>query len=261
MHTSKFRYLLPLALLVPAFLAACNGRSVDTEITADYRVEGGLVQDMNVDSVFAVAVFNRNDSNLVTASIKLGADSLRYNDPLAAVSSTYFFGRSSASRYAGDNPALTLKDATRFADTLAESVVDTFRITNFVPPTHIVQGNEAVSLEWTASANAEAYVLAAVKSDAAYTGEGYSLYAPLSAVAGTIPPDAFLLEGTNNPDTGLYNVYVYALSGVPDSALTEPLLPVPLPNQLADNISVTSLTGRFGSIMVAVKDTVRVSQQ
>lgn len=261
MHTSNFRYLLSLALVLLALLAGCNGRSVDNQPPANYRVEGGLVQNMNADSVFAVATFNRNDSNLVSASVQLGADSLKYNDPLAAVSSTYFFGLNSAGRYAGDEPELRLKDAARFSDTLAASAVDTFTITNFVPPTHIVQGNEQVSLEWTASLNTEAYVLVAVKSGEEYTGVGYSLYAPLSAVAGTIPPDAFLIDGSTEPDTGLYNIYVYALSGSPDSALTAPLLPVPLPNQLSDNISATDLTGRFGSIMVAIKDTVRVSQQ
>jgi len=253
--------LAPIALLALVLLAGCNSASVDTDITGDYRVEGGLVQNINADSVFAVAVFSRNDSNLIAASVFINDDSLKYNDPLAAVSSAYFAGLDSLRKFAGGQPELRLKDATRFSDTIAGPAADTFSIISFVPPNHLIQGNGQVSLEWGASANAEAYVLAAVKASEAYTGEGYSLYAPLAATGGTIPPDAFILAGTTEADTGLYNVYVYALTGSPDSALTAPLLPVPLPDQLSDNISVVNLAGRFGSVMVALRDTVRVSQQ
>lgn len=264
MVISNFRKSILLTsaiLLFMAGLTGCDSHGVDTRVPSNYRAEGGLVLDRNSDSAFVTVSFERNDTLLVGAALWYGDDSLVFNNPHVCICNAFSACRDSVTKYAGSSKSLILLDEDRFGDTLVRAVVDTFSITNFVPPNHLIQGNDQVSLEWGGSSNADAYVLAAVKASEAYSGKGYSLYAPLSATGGTIPPDAFLLDGTTEADTGLYNVYVYALSGSPDSALTTYKLPVPLPGQLADNISATSLTGHFGTIMIARKDTVRVSQQ
>lgn len=252
---------MSVVLLLLAGLTGCDSASVDNQVVSSYRAEGGLVLDQNIDSTFVSVRFERNDTLLVGAALWYGGDSLRFNYPQICVCNAYSGGTDSVTGYAAATPSLIMKDEDRFEDTLSMTVVDTFSISNFVPANHLIQGNGQVSLEWNVAAHADAYVLAAVKVSEAFTGEGYSLYAPLAATAGTIPPDAFLLEGTNEPDTGLYNIYVYALNGSPDSALVEYKLPVPLPDQLAENISTNNLNGRFGTIMVSLRDTVRVSQQ
>ena len=76
--------------------------------------------------------------------------------------------------------------------------------------------------------------------------------------SGTIPPGAFLSSDSLTPDTGLFNIYVYAYYGVPDSALTSALLPSYFPFQGADNIDTEFLKGHFGTVTVAAYDTVRV---
>ena len=78
---------------------------------------------------------------------------------------------------------------------------------------------------------------------------------------GTIPSDAFVLTDGINPDTGLYNLYVYAISGSPDSALTSTLLPAPMSQELSNNIAATSISGRFGVVVISRTDTVRVAIQ
>ncbi len=253
--------LAPAFLLVLAVLSGCDSAGVNTQVTSSYRAEGGLVLDQNSDSAFVSISFERNDTLLVTAAVWYGADSLEFNNPQVCVCNAFSSCSDSVLKYAAATPMIIVQDEDRYQDTLGSVVVDTFSITNVVPANHLVQGNDQVSLEWGGSTNAEAYVLAAVKSSEAYSGDGYSLYAPLSATAGTIPPDAFLIEGTTEADTGLYNIYVYALNGSPDSALTAYRLPVPLPQQISDNISERSLDGRFGTVFVALKDTVRVVQQ
>ena len=155
---------------------------------------------------------------------------------------------------------LRIADSLRFRDSLSVAVTDTFSITdNFDPPNHLLNGAGQVSLEWTGSINSDAQVMAAVKADRAYSGDGMSLWAINSGTAGTIPTEAFIEQISGNPDTGLYNVYVYSISGVPDSALSARFLPVPLPSQLTDNLEKRDIVGRFGTIMVAAFDTVRVA--
>jgi len=264
MYKSNLRksiLLVPAFLLVLAVLSGCNSAGVNTQVTSSYRAEGGLVLDQNLDSSYVSIGFERNDSLLVSAAVWFENDSLEFNNPQVCICNAFSFGSDSVLRFAAASPTIIVRDEDRFVDTLSFVVVDTFSITNVVPTNHLVQGNDQVSLEWGGSANAEAYVLAAVKSSEAYSGEGFSLYSPLAATAGTIPPDAFLIEGTTQVDTGLYNIYVYALSGSPDSALTAYKLPVPLPHQLSDNISERFLDGRFGTVLVTLKDTVRVVQQ
>jgi hypothetical protein len=137
-------------------------------------------------------------------------------------------------------------------------VADTFSITGVVPANHQVTGNGSLSLVWTGSRQAEAFVMATVKADEAYTGEGYSLYS--SGGNQTIPPEAFLKPGSSEPDTGLYNVYVYATTGSPDSVAASALLPVPMPSPVGDpdNIVTKTIAGTFGAVVVTMKDTVRV---
>jgi hypothetical protein len=166
----------------------------------------------------------------------------------------------SAEYFAGTQQMLRVANGSRFDDSLVVAVADTFSITdNFDPPNHLLNGAGQVSLEWTGSINSDARVLAAVKADRAYTEQGFSKWAINSGTAGTIPPDAFIEPVSGDPDTGLYNIYVYSISGIPDSALSSPFLPVPLPGQLLDNIEHRDLLGRFGTIMVALLDTVRVA--
>jgi hypothetical protein len=99
--------------------------------------------------------------------------------------------------------------------------------------------------------------MAAVLADSAYRKYGYSEYLPVIGTSGTLPAEAFSVSPGPNMDTGLYNIYVYAITGVPDSALTASLLPVPLPLQFADNINTGDIFGRIGTIQVTLIDTVR----
>jgi hypothetical protein len=264
MFISKFRKSIlsvSAIVLLLAVLTGCDSASVDSQFISSYRAEGGLVLDQNSDSAYVSVRFERNDTLLVAAALWYGDDSLTFNNPRVCICNAFSACHDSLMRYAGSTERLVMTDEDRFVDTVTRTAVDTFSITNFVPANHLIQGNGQVSLEWGPSANADAYVMAAVKADEVYSNEGYSLYAPLAATAGTIPPDAFLIEGTNQVDTGLYNVYVYALNGSPDSALTAYQLPVPLPDQLSDDIDERYLSGRFGSVIVSRKDTVRVAQQ
>jgi hypothetical protein len=251
--------LWPVILVVAvAVLAGCNSAPTSLSRVADYTTQGVLVQEMNVNHAFAAVRFHRNDTTVTNAAVHVAGVPMAFFASYQGIDSAYQALISPASSHAGDQVYFRTADGSRFKDSVLVAVVDTFSITdNINPSNHQLQGAGQVSLEWTACANTLGYILAAVKTSRAYTGVGYSAVAT-AANAGTIPPEAFINEVTSQPDTGLYDIYVYAYSGAPDSALAGKFLPVPLPHQLANNIAHSSLTGRFGTVTVTLRDTVRV---
>jgi hypothetical protein len=99
--------------------------------------------------------------------------------------------------------------------------------------------------------------MAVVKCDSLYTQSGHSEYVIPMDTTGTFPNEIFTLPN-DEPDTGLYYLYVYSYVGRPDSALSANILPVPLPGQLADTVLTKDLEGRFGTIVVAAFDSIKV---
>jgi len=54
---------------------------------------------------------------------------------------------------------------------------------------------------------------------------------------------------------------VYAVTGAPDSVYSRHLLPVPLPSQLADNVTETHFGGNHGMVVITRHDSLHVVQQ
>jgi hypothetical protein len=257
--------VLPALLLV--LVSACDETIITPDDQDDYRVEGVVVSDPNLESTLisksfkTVARFTQGNAVPDGGQIAFAGDQLTLFSSRYDIDSIYALANNMTYAYTNSNRTVELSDSNDFAHTVIVSVPDSFSIDNIVPANHLLQGLEQLSLEWTGSNRVESYVMAVVLEDSAYTGYGFSLYADEQATSGTIPPDAFSLTDGINPDLGLYVVYLYAITGVPDTLLANALLPVPLPGQLADNVSGPALTGRFGSVVVTAYDTVRVVQQ
>jgi hypothetical protein len=261
-YTYDLRRLLGVALIfcLVGSLSGCNTSPTRSGDETQYRVQGLLVQNLNVDSASYAARFYRNDTAITNASIRFAGQTMGYYASYRGILGAYQAWVSPADGHAGADGYLRVADGSRFTDSLRLSTVGAFTLTdNFFPPNHQIQGTtNYVSLEWTAAESADGYVVAAVKATRDGTGGGYSAAVTSVGVAATIPAEAFMDPDTDLPDTGLYNIYVYAFNDAPDSALASKFLPVPLPAQTADNVARSKLTGRFGTIMVALKDTVRV---
>jgi len=246
---------------------ACDENVITPDDQLDYRVEGVVIADPNLESTlvsrsFKVAArFTRGDAVPDGGEIAFAGNQLTFFSSRFDIDSVYVLANNSTYAYPNSIQTVELTDGSDFADTVTVSVPDSFSIVNIVPANHQLEGLDQLSLEWTGSNRVESYVLAVVLEDSAYTGYGFSLYADEQATSGTIPPEAFSLSDGLNPDTGLYVVYVYAITGAPDTSVANALLPVPLPGQLADNVSGPALTGRFGSVVITAYDTVRVVQQ
>ena len=118
---------------------------------------------------------------------------------------------------------------------------------------------DVVTLDWTESPGSDAYVMSTVPRHLAYTGVGYSEW--VGSSEGTLPIEAFRWSNGIAVDTGWYYVFAYAYVGAPDSAVSAALLPVPLPGDRTANIDQDPISGRYGTIVVAGRDSVHVVTQ
>lgn len=246
-----------IAVLSAATLVGCNS-APDENVLSDYRVDGAVIQGLDSDTTLVVVALDRDDRTRAGASVKYGGISLGFNQLASPLDSTYSLAVASGTFFAGTDVELVVRDGSTSVDSNAYDVADTFSIISRTPAIDTLTPPWSVSLDWGGASNANAYVVAAVKASEAFTGEGYSAYLFNQTTAGTVPPDAFLLPVSSEPDTGKYYFYIYAISGAPDSVLTADLLPVPLPQQLDDNITTRRARGRFGSIMVSLRDSMYV---
>lgn len=243
--------------LVISIMVSCNS-SPTHSTTGSYLVAGSVVADANISSTKVLADFTKNHAKVPTAVVRFGADTLMFRRPGFPIDSVFSLTKANALYYGMGRDKLILQDSALFTDSASLRVSDSFSIIDVVPVNRQAQGLRSVSLQWSGADSADGYVMATALRDSLYHGYGYSLYATSLNPAGTIPPNAFALTNNITPDTGWYYLYVYAYTGVPDSALTARLLPVPFPSQLADNIAVTNMVGHFGTIRVVLHDSVHV---
>ncbi|MCH7947078.1 MAG: hypothetical protein IIC66_04695 [candidate division Zixibacteria bacterium] len=253
-----------VAILALSLVAGfgCNGVLTDIEpgSTFNYNLTGALVQDPNRDSSIVIVKLQRDDADYVIAKMSFGGDVLLFSPLKYGFDSVFSGSKSRSPGYSATQMNLIMDDFPFLIDTAIVNVVSGFSIdsTSITPFNRLITGTGSVSFDWSGSANSGGYVIVAVKADSAYKGQGYSAVLNANFLSGTIPADAFVLPVTSDPDTGLYNLYVYSISGSPDSAMTAMLLPTPLPKQYADNIADGKFTGHFGSIEVSLLDTIRV---
>ena len=255
------RYIkYPVILIVIALLifSACDGDLLNSGTSNTFHLQGIVVVDQNLNQRTIAVNLWRNDSLYSEALILADSHVVWYTNPTVWDDSAYYRADTALTRLLGDSLQLSIIDSNNSHATNV-IVPDTFTILTLSPPNHRVSGlSDPVTLSWSGSSSSEGYILAAVKSDTAYTGTGYASAVATLSTGGTIPPEAFQLNGTPSPDTGLYNIYVYAVTGAPDSALASELLPTPIPIQLAGNINEVRFSGWIGSVRVVYRDTVRV---
>lgn len=253
--------VIPVIFILVAIQIGCDSSGTgSTPVTNNYRVEAVLVNDLNAvsvpgDTARIAAVAERNDSLLTGALVSFGTTTLVFDRATFPIDSVYSFADGPTSLVESGAYGLGLVDASRFSDTVSIVVPDTFWIDFYTGDSTIPNTNgQEIQISWAGSANSDGYVVAVVLEDSVYTGFGYSEYVTSQTTQTTIPPDAYRLvtdtAGVAQLDTGWYNIYIYSYSGLPDSVLSDPLLPVPLPSSFGDNLDVENFEGRLGSVSV-----------
>lgn len=259
--SKKTRCILAMLLLALVAQIGCDSSGTSSEPEDEYyhNMFGIFVKNQQADSTQVLAQFFRNDEWLTDAELTFSGQPMLFSFCTYCPDTLYVRLDTSAAEYDAGEHRLSLEDSTIFTDTVTVAVPDTFSLMEVIDPaTRLNNGGNQVSLDWSGVAGAEGYIMATVPRGHAYTGTGYSLYAASGATGGTIPRLAFWMSGGNEPDTGWYDIYVYAYTGAPDSALSHKVLPVPLPEQRPDNIDSQYFNGRIGSLCVSRRDSVHV---
>jgi len=249
-----------LALLSLMAQFGCNSAPTNNKpgTIYDYHIRGTLIQDPNIDSSRIVLKLQRDLRDYAAANLSFGGNILEYSNLKYGFDSIFYFSQDMTPGYSAGAKKLILDDSPFYTDSVSITVGGAYGITVVNDPANrILRPGNTVTYSWSGSANAQDYVIATVLADSAYRGYGYSEYLPVIGTSGTLPVEAFSVSPSPDLDTGLYNLYVYAITGVPDSTLTAKLLPVPLPNQFPNNINKADLVGRVGAIQVTLLDTVR----
>jgi hypothetical protein len=243
-------------------LAGCNGPAPTAGGNGQTNHIRAIVAiDYNHPWTLAAVDFRRNAARRPDADITFDTDALVFARTLFPIDSVFSIATSSATTYAAGEHKWRISDSTVFRDSLNTIVPAAFDITSINPSNRLMQGLGQANLQWSGANGAETYVIAAVLRQSAYTGIGYSAYASSFNTAGTFPPEAFSLSPGPAADTGWYYLYVYAVTGSPDSAYSRHLLPVPLPSQLTDNVSETHFGGNHGTVVITERDSLHVVQQ
>ncbi|KAA3633789.1 MAG: hypothetical protein DWP97_08415 [Calditrichaeota bacterium] len=254
-------------LLLTFVLSGCESKGTGPGVNndANYAVYGAFIQNVNQElgtdySDVPVQIF-KNSNKLTTAVTSFNSIPMVYSLHSNIDDSVYNYSITPISYIDSGTYSLNFADSSVFAGSVPVTVIDSFIFDN--PPDTSVPNTNGTSIEysWLSAANIHGYVIAVVLDGREYTENGYSSYVTSLSTSVTVPPDAFRVNQFNALDTGWYHIYIYGYTGSPDSALTSKLLPVPFPSQLADNVSLTNIEGRFGSITVARKTMLHVVSQ
>jgi len=251
--------LLGLAILVAVCaLPGCGGDSTPVGPPGgdnNYHFIGSLIKDLNHNIFVMTADIERNDTAITDADISVSGDTLIFSE------SYYILTIDSANHFGSGTKSIVIGDSDLFNYTIPAVLPASLTITSILPP--VKDPSDLVRVQWTGAAGVEGYIIATVKQDSSYTKKGYSQFVTSQTTSATIENEAFTVNNLSGGDTdpGIYDIFVYAYWGVPDSIMTSALLPVPVPSQLDANIDEQKISGSVGAIVVSLAGTVEVITQ
>ena len=251
-----WRLLLVTAVLASVMLTGCNSSGKPTQ-NAQYQLVIGAAVSANADQGNTQARVSLIQSGQTTAAGPV----LLNDDTLVGSGTTYQRQYGATAGFAGAIHTLKFMDGEQVVTRLNVIVpsVPGFAIVN--PANRIYTGGQNVTVSISPLASgADGHVLAAVKANQAYTGQGY-VSAPVGSASGVLPPSAFQVGGAGTLDTGKYYIYVYAYSGMPGGAgVTN--VPTSIPGTLGgQNLATSTASGSYGSLVVSRRDSLFVRIQ
>lgn len=241
-----------------ASLSGCNGDGVSPVDLSDYFLQFYMIRDMQRDSS-AIRAYYRRDGNEIPSG-PLHVDTMQLG--FSAAKKLHIREYNTVNGIDTGVHTIVLGDQGDTVASTSVTMADTFTITVADPASRIYTGGMSVVVDFTPSANAQGYLVAAIKAGSEHTNSGYSAFVPFISSTGVLPPSVFRDSLTNNLDTGLYYIYMYAYRGSPqiDTFATE--LPTALPDTgFTPNLSIDNLTGSIGTIVVSRRDSVFVQEQ
>jgi len=249
----KFIYpILGLLILIAAVIGGCGkAADINTSISYEYDLRGGIVKNLDTDSTEAVFVLTRNGNNYTQATMVLSGDTIVYDTTIEFYRLSY----DDTSLTPAGIDTLHIVDSSDLNEKFAYTIPEDFYISSIsLPENRINAGGSEVQIQWAASLQNDGYIFAVVLKDSTYINDGYTEFVDNSITLANIPPDAFRIYG-DTLTLGWYYVYIYSYTDNPASTYN---LPTSIPAGLTDNIDNTDITGRYGSILVSPRDSIFV---
>ncbi len=234
----------------------CNSRGGGGSGPGDnqpFKIHGIFVRDANLTSTKDKAYFEltRNDTLFHLAALTIDTfkiDTTAFN--------TYY--RQSPPDFLSpgqNNPVKMVYAPNNLNLTISHTMPDTFSL-NFpgLISTHENPGGGPILVEWTASGNANGYLIACVNDSA---GKDTSFFPGSFTTNANIPKEAFRTS-TDQAVPGLYKVYVIAFRGgiYPFSGMP---FPYPANYTPVDTTYSSIVGGRITAAYVSKFDTIRVT--
>jgi hypothetical protein len=248
-------------LLFPLFSGCESSGPIKPRAQSDSELLLSIISNRDLNQTHTIARVQTEGSTNRSADVLLDSEIIPYRVFLSSPDSLYYKSFNNFRRYLPGLMDFSFDD--NEGNTLDINIpsVDSFSITDIAPGSRIANGNQPVVMSWSGASGASNYVLAAVRRPLKYTGVGYSQFVTSGTTSETLNQAAFFQTDGVNPDTGWYDLYVYAIAASPDSLTTRKLLPVPLPDEFGQNLALTNLTGRYGFVSVSRRDSVRIAIQ
>lgn len=246
MYMEKKKILFVL-LVLGLGLTGCGGSLTGGDDDSDYyTISAVLVKNVQTDSAAITVVLTKNADTITSAVITLDGDTLMTNS--SGYYKTYGSGRIPVDTVY----TLSITDSTLLDRDLSIRLASTPVITD--AGFRFYTGS-AEPVAWTGGANADGFILATKPPDDAAVDTGYSAYTGL--LNGTIPSETFELD-LNDRIIGTHMIYVVAYTGAP---VEDGFIPFFLPSVLVpdDNITGTTIIGRTAGIVIALPDSISVS--
>lgn len=253
-NKTKNRELISiLVFLIPLFLLLGCDKNIELEETpTKIVISGGVAKNLDNNSAMAAVSLSSGGVNYKTAIVQINNDTLVYD----SATGLYLFDYDSTSALNAGFYYLKISQSSH-SDSIMFAVPTDFTLDSLpLPDGRVNPAGTDVQLDWQISTNADGYILAVTQKDSVYVGGGYSIFVTSGATSANILPDAFRLSG--ELDTGWYYVYVYSYDAVP---AIDTILPTTIPTGLGDNIAYLYLAGRFGSVVVSLRDSIHVMLQ
>ena len=218
-----------------------------------FGIHGIFVRDANLTSTKDKTYFELTRNDTLFHLIALTIDTFKI-DTTAFI--TYYRQSPPDFLSPGQNHAVRLVYSPNNLDlTIGHIMPDTFSI-NFpgLISTHENPGGDAIPVEWTASGNANGYLIACVNDSA---GKDTSFFPGSFTTNSSIPKEAFRTS-TDQAVPGLYKVYIIAFRGgfSPFSGMPFPFPPNYTPSDTAYSSLVS---GRITAAFISKFDTIRVT--
>lgn len=235
-------------LLIAAIMAGCSGKVTEPPVTtgSGYYVEAVIAKNLVNNLSTIMLTLDKNDTAYFDASVTFRGL------PLDTNQSGYVRLFGATEILADSSYTLNIKDGDSLDVNLTVKIPGSFEIDG--PAFRQFDGG-AESVQWIPSIGSDGYILATVPPDTTVYYDGFEEY--IAITEGAIPPETFL-DGIDRI-LGTHRIFVAAYTGAPSaSSILE--FEIPETGGPVDNVSISGLSGRVAGMVIAVPDSIIVTE-